>query len=73
MELSGARMEDSNEYWYAIVNRLPDVAARMGSKFTAQELEFFNKVVILRFMVKGCTRFQVLGKCLINSTIIIYR
>lgn len=44
-ELCRARMEDAEEHWYAIVNRTPDAAGKVGSKFNAQELEFFNKLV----------------------------
>ena len=45
LEVGGARMEDCDEVWYAIVNRLPDAAAKVGSKFSPQELELFNKLV----------------------------
>ena len=45
LELSQARMEDSPALWCGIVNRSPDAAAKISSKFTAAELELFNKVV----------------------------
>ena len=45
LELCKARLEHAEEYWYAIVNRSPDSAAKIGSKFSAQELEFFNMIV----------------------------
>lgn len=46
-ELCRARLEDTEQHWYAVVNRTPDAAAKIGSKFSAQELEFFNKVVCI--------------------------
>ena len=45
LELAQARMEDSPALWCGIVNRSPDAAAQISSKFTAAELELFNKVV----------------------------
>ena len=45
LELCKTRLEDREETWYAVVNRNPDAAAKIASKFTAQELEFFNKMV----------------------------
>ena len=38
-------LEAKEENWYGLVNRKPDMAAKVGSKFTPHELEFFNKVV----------------------------
>ena len=46
-ELCKARLEDDEQHWYAVVNRAPDAAAKIGSKFSAQELEFFNKAVCI--------------------------
>ncbi len=45
LELCKTRLEDREENWYAVVNRNPDAAAKIASKFTPQELEFFNKMV----------------------------
>ena len=45
LELAQARMEDSPTLWCGIVNRSPDAAAKISSKFTPAELELFNKVV----------------------------
>lgn len=44
-ELCRSCLEEKEEFWYAVVNRTPDVAAKIGSKFTPHELEFFNLVV----------------------------
>lgn len=46
-ELSKAMLEAKEENWYGLVNRKPDMAAKVGSKFTQHELEFFNKVVCI--------------------------
>lgn len=45
LELAQARMEDRAEVWYGVVNRSPDVAAKISSSFSPAELELFNKVV----------------------------
>ena len=45
MKVGVARMEDSLESWYGLVNLTPDAAAKEGSKYSAQQLEFFNKIV----------------------------
>jgi len=44
MKVDVARMEDSHETWYGLVNITPDAAAKEGSKYNAQQLEFFNKI-----------------------------
>jgi hypothetical protein len=44
-ELCHATLENADEHWYAMVNRVPDAAALVGSSFTPQQLEYFNKVV----------------------------
>ena len=55
IELAQARMEDSPALWCGLVNRSPDTAAKISSKFSPAELELFNKVVsdILPFMDIG--------------------
>ena len=45
LELAQARMEDSPALWCGLVNRSPDAAAKISSKFSPAELELFNKVV----------------------------
>ena len=45
MELAHGCMEDSGERWYALVNRSPDLAARLSCSYSAAELELFNKIV----------------------------
>lgn len=48
LELAQARMEDSPRVWCGFVNRSPDAAAKVSSKFSPAELELFNKVVSVR-------------------------
>ena len=45
LELAQSRMEDSPALWCGLVNRSPDAAAKISSKFSPAELELFNKVV----------------------------
>ena len=45
LKVGAAKMEDCHEVWYALVNSSPDAAAKIGSKFTPSQLEFFNKIV----------------------------
>ncbi len=41
MKVGTGKMEDCHEDWYALINTVPDAAAKVGSKFTANQLEFF--------------------------------
>ena len=45
LELARGHMEDSGEVWYGLVNRSVDSAAKLGSVYSAAELELFNKAV----------------------------
>ena len=45
MELVNSLMEDSYERWYGLVNRAADPGAKIASKHSPAELEYFNKVV----------------------------
>ena len=47
MELARGYMEDTGEVWYGLVNRNSDAAAKIGSGYTAAQLEFFNRAVSL--------------------------
>ena len=54
LELAQARMEDSPALWCGLVNRSPDAAAKISSKFSPAELELFNKVVSdILFSIEG--------------------
>ncbi len=45
MQVVHSLMEDSFEHWYGLVNRSADAGAKIATRYTLAELEFFNKVV----------------------------
>ncbi|XP_064394464.1 non-structural maintenance of chromosomes element 1 homolog isoform X2 [Halichondria panicea] len=45
MQIVHSLMEDSYERWYGLVNRSADPGAKIATRYTLAELEFFNKVM----------------------------